>query len=108
MKPSRRIGVIHAAKLALELDDESFRAILLDVAGVTRSLDLSEAQIDEVIEEFTKLGWRPFNGKPRPRQQFPGRPGFTLMASETQVNHILIIMADLPGPGCAGRTGQLA
>lgn len=53
------LSKIHIAKKDLALDDETYRALLQRVAGVTSAKDLSPLKIAAVISEFKRLGWRP-------------------------------------------------
>jgi phage gp16-like protein len=56
----QRIAKIHIAKKELALVDESYRAILVRVAGKSSCADCTDAQLDLVLAEFKRLG---FEGK---------------------------------------------
>lgn len=58
-----QIAMIHVAKKQLALTDESYRAILARITGHDSSRDCTPAELDLVIDEFKRLGWRP---KPKP------------------------------------------
>ncbi len=54
------LAKIHIAKKQLGLDDDTYRAILARHGeGKTSSRDLTIAQIDAVLREFTGKGWAP-------------------------------------------------
>lgn len=53
------LSKIHIAKKDLGLDDETYRAVLQRVTGVTSAKDLSPLKIAAVLVEFKRLGWRP-------------------------------------------------
>jgi phage gp16-like protein len=60
------LAKIHIAKKALGLDDETYRALLARVAGVTSAKDLNPRQVSAVLAEFQRLGWQP-PAKPKGR-----------------------------------------
>ncbi len=82
MKSAKSIGRIHIAKIALELDDESFEAILLQ-HSINSSVDMSETQAATLIADFERMGWIEI------------KPGYKArhwsMATATQVRHIEIL-----------------
>lgn len=53
------LAKIHIAKKALGLDDDTYRALLARVAGVTSAKDLNPRQVSAVLAEFQRLGWQP-------------------------------------------------
>lgn len=54
------LAKIHIAKKQLGLDDETYRAIIArHGAGKTSSRELTIAQMDAVLREFTAKGWAP-------------------------------------------------
>lgn len=76
------LGKIHIAKKDLGLDDDTYRALLARVAGVTSAKDLNPRQVSAVLAEFQRLGWQPAPAKsqgrktPRPapdRQKLVGK-----------------------------------
>lgn len=52
-----QLSKIHIAKKDLGLDDETYRALLGRVAGVSSAKDLNPRQIGAVLAEFGRLGW---------------------------------------------------
>lgn len=52
------IAKIHVAAKALRLDDDTYRAVLEQVTGHTSCRALSLEQLDKVIAEFKRRGWR--------------------------------------------------
>lgn len=59
-----QLSKIHIAKKDLGLDDETYRALLNRVAGVTSAKDFTPLQTVAVLAEFERLGWKP-NTKPK-------------------------------------------
>ncbi|SFF05311.1 gp16 family protein [Nitrosomonas sp. Nm166] len=57
LKRKRELAQIHIAKSDLGLDDDTYRAMLLDVAGVTSAADLSARGRRDVLERFISKGW---------------------------------------------------
>lgn len=53
------LSKIHIAKKDLGLDDDTYRALLARVAGVTSAKDLNPRQVSAVLAEFQRLGWQP-------------------------------------------------
>lgn len=58
------LAKIHIAKKALCLDDDTYRAVLERVCGVTSAKDLSDRQLGRLLGEFRRLGWTPKPAKP--------------------------------------------
>lgn len=54
----RQIAQIHIAKSDLGLDDDTYRAMLMDVAGVNSSTKLTAKQRAAVLERFEARGWK--------------------------------------------------
>ncbi|WP_034112602.1 gp16 family protein [Pseudomonas sp. UBA4034] len=52
-----QLSKIHIAKKDLGLDDDTYRALLQRVAGVTSSKDITPMQAVAVLAEFKRLGW---------------------------------------------------
>ena len=53
-----QLSKIHIAKKDLGLDDETYRALLMRIAGVRSAKDLNPRQIGFVLAEFARLGWQ--------------------------------------------------
>lgn len=52
-----KIALVHVAKKKLGLADDDYRAILLRVAGVESSRDLTETTFHQLMEAFSFLGF---------------------------------------------------
>ncbi len=69
--------ILHVAKSKLGLDDETYRQVLVRVAGVTSSKDLDKEGFQAVMGFFDYAGFRPA-GKGAPR--YGNRPGMASLA----------------------------
>lgn len=70
MSRNPALAKIHIAKKELAMDDDTYRAMLLSVAGVSSSKDLTEVTAPLVLAHFQRCGWKPksavkFGRKPR-------------------------------------------
>lgn len=86
---------IHVARRQLELADETYRALLMRVAGVKSSADLTnEEMANAVLDELARIG---FQYKPRitPRRH-PGTPHN--LAHEPYLRKIEALLADMELP----------
>ncbi len=81
--------ILHVAKGKLGLDDETYRQVLVRVAGVTSSKDMDNAGFLAVMGFFEYAGFRP-TGKDAPR--YGTRPG---MASFAQLELIRELWREL-------------
>lgn len=50
---------IHVARKQLALSEENYRSILVRITGQNTSSGLNDRQVDDVLAEFRRLGWRP-------------------------------------------------
>ncbi|MFZ6675400.1 gp16 family protein [Undibacterium sp. Xuan67W] len=50
---------IHIAKKELALEDDAYRALLLQVTGKTSSKDLTWQGRKALLDHFKKIGWKP-------------------------------------------------
>ena len=57
------IGKIHVAKNQLALADDSYRAVLTRITGKDSSAKMTIPQLEAVLEEFKRLGFKPTGGK---------------------------------------------
>jgi phage gp16-like protein len=58
-----KLKLIQVAKHDLEMPDEDYRALLMRIAGVKSSRDLTEEEFDAVMAEFKRMGFvHPPNG----------------------------------------------
>lgn len=53
------IAKIHVARKQLALSEENYRSILIRITGQDTSSGLNDRQVDDVLAEFRRLGWRP-------------------------------------------------
>lgn len=69
------LAKVHLAAKDLALDEDARRDVLERVTGRRSSADCSDAQLDAVIAEFKRLGWKPkVAGGAEPAQRRAGRP----------------------------------
>lgn len=59
------LALVHCARKDLALSEDTYRAVLEQVAGASSARDLSNAQLGRVVEHFRRLGWRPKGGSRR-------------------------------------------
>lgn len=62
---------IHATSKQLGLDDDTYRAMLREVAGASSAADLDAAGRRRVLDHLGKLG-TPYKGKPKNMHKLPG------------------------------------
>ncbi len=65
--PDRRplIAKIHLAKKQLALTDDSYRDVLRRITGLDSAGAMRADQLDAVLREFARLGWKPKPAKKR-------------------------------------------
>ncbi len=76
------IAKVHLAKKQLALADESYRDILRRVTGQESAGALDERDLDRVLAEFKRLGWKP-------------KPNRTGTSKHAQIRMIHAVWADL-------------
>jgi len=59
------LAKLHIAKKEMALADETYRAILQRIAAKASASDCTDAQLDTVLAEFKRLGWKPKTKRPR-------------------------------------------
>jgi phage gp16-like protein len=95
-----KISLLHVAKSRLGLDDESYRDILRNVAGVSSSRELDDAGFDAVMFHFQRMGFTSDFG----RRNLGNRLG---MASAGQVAKIRGLWSDYTsGEGTEAQLGH--
>lgn len=87
------LAKIHIARQQLAMDDESYRALLTRVAGVSSSRNLSDKKALAVIKEFQRLGW---NAKPTPKSK--GKPHNFETSMPEMIAKVEALLADLGLP----------
>ena len=86
---------IHVARRQLELDDTSYRALLMRAAGVNSSADImSNDKADAVLDALSKLGFK-HKKMPKPGTH-PGTPGN--IDREPYLQKIEALLADMELP----------
>lgn len=74
MQPDRRtlLAKVHIAKKDLRLDDSDYRDVVERVAGVRSSAALDVTQLDALLRELARLGFKPkkASSKPHVRKVF--------------------------------------
>ncbi|WP_095157165.1 gp16 family protein [Pseudomonas sp. Irchel 3E13] len=63
---NQQLSKIHIAKKDLGLDDDTYRAMLMRVAGKSSAKDLSPLQVANVLRELERLGWQAKRGRAKP------------------------------------------
>jgi phage gp16-like protein len=63
MSRKAMLAKIHIARKDLALSEESYADILRRKTGVESAAGLSDAQLDRVLGEFKRLGWKPKKGR---------------------------------------------
>lgn len=86
----RQLAQIHIAKKALHLDDETYRAVLMDVAGVNSSADLSDKGRRDVLARFESRGWK--------NKQRRGKSRNTSASKSPRMSKIGALLADMSLP----------
>lgn len=84
-------AILHIAKSKLALDDDTYRQVLVRIAGVTSSTELDQGGFVAVMGFFDYCGFRPL-GKGAPR--YGNRPG---MATYAQLELIRELWRELHG-----------
>ena len=89
----QQLAKIHIAKKQLGLDDDTYRALLMQLAGVNSAKDLTASQLTKVLEHFKKSG---FKGS----KTYPGKPhnADSKAANAKQLGKIEALLADAGRP----------
>lgn len=59
MTRSPMLAKVHIAKKELALAEDDYRALLVRITGKSSSRDCSEGELDRLLSEFKRLGWKP-------------------------------------------------
>lgn len=94
-KRRRQLAQIHLAAKQLGLDDDTYRAMLREVAGVTSAGDLTDTGRRRVLDHLRRLGW---HARPKRKRvaQHPGTPHN--IDREAQLQKIEAQLADMGLP----------
>lgn len=89
------LAKIHIAKKQLGLDDETYRAMLFEVAGVSSSADLDDKGRDTLLRHMERVGAK-FESATRSRKVagYPGKPAKMTM----QLEKVEALLADMKMP----------
>ncbi len=90
----RELAKIHIAKKQLGLDDATYRAILMNIAGVESSADLDAKSRKRVIAHFVSSGFQPTRGK----TPHPGTPHNFQSGNSRQLRLIEALLSELQKP----------
>jgi phage gp16-like protein len=55
------LALVHCARKDLALSEDTYRAVLEQVAGASSARDLDDRQLGKVVDHFKRLGWKPKN-----------------------------------------------
>ena len=84
-----QIGLLHVAKSELKLDDDIYRDMLENVAGVSSAVDLPRSKFDNVLSHLKASGFeikrKEGTSSRKKHSEFDGRPG---MATSAQLRYI--------------------
>jgi len=53
------LALVHCARKDLHLDEETYRAVLLQVGGKASAAELGDQDLGRVVDRFRGLGWKP-------------------------------------------------
>lgn len=59
MSRNPALAKIHIAKKELALDDDTYRAMLQSIAGVSSSKELTDVGVTKVLAHLQRCGWKP-------------------------------------------------
>lgn len=70
---TQQIRRIKTAQRQLDMDDATYRSLLMRVTGVNSCADMTHEQRNAVIKEFVRLGFKEVR-KSEQRKRWPGEP----------------------------------
>lgn len=94
----RLIRLIHVAKRELCMDDDTYRAILLQIGNTASSKDLSVSKLEAVLEHLKKVG---FKVTPKKKSNIP-------MATDSQSKMIRGLWLELHEKGIVNDPSEYA
>ena len=83
----KQLSLLHVAKARLGLDDEIYRDLLEDEAGVRSARDLDVEGFHAVLRRLERLGFHPLHGE----SAHLGEPERRGMASWAQVDYLRVL-----------------
>lgn len=92
---NRQLGRIHQAKKQLNLDDDTYRALLQRVTGKGSSADMTTDESNQVLREFARLGFKEADQQTRKRA-YAGRP--RNIADVPMLRKVEALLADAKRP----------
>ena len=110
MSRNPMLAKIHIAKKELGLDDGTYRTILERITGKSSSSGLPDSQLDAVLTEFKRLGWKPKAATATAKTD-AGKNTRRRISDKPHVRKVFAIWDDLCSQGIpviANRTGLLA
>lgn len=84
------LAKIHIAKQQLGMDDDSYRSMLLSIAGVTSAKELDALGASQVLRHMERCGFRPI--------QYFGRRPVVSSGREAQMKKIEALLAEAGRP----------
>ncbi|MBL8499574.1 MAG: regulatory protein GemA [Nitrosomonas sp.] len=87
-----QLAKIHMAKAQLGLDDDTYRALLMDVTGKDSSAKLTAKQRAAVLERFESKGWK------RKSKKHRGEPVSVATEKAPLMSKIRALLADMKLP----------
>ena len=91
-KKQRLIRLLHVAKRELHLDDETYRAALMQATGKTSSKEMGIRELERVLDHFKKRG---FVIKPKTKPQQHKLPVTALHPQDKKVRALWLEMHEL-------------
>lgn len=74
MTRSPMLAKVHIAKKELALAEDDYRALLVRITGKASSRDCSEGELDRLLSEFKRLGWKPKTNSAASGTKKSGKP----------------------------------
>jgi phage gp16-like protein len=90
----RELAQIHIAKTQLGLDDDTYRDMLFNVAGVRSSRDLTTTGRLRVLQHFEEKGWK----KKGPARTQCGKSPTTALDKEALMGKIAALLTEMALP----------
>lgn len=87
-----QLAKIHMAKAQLGLDDDTYRAMLMSVAGIDSAAKLTAKQRAAVLERFESKGWK------RKGKRHRGEPANVALEKAPLMSKIGALLADMKLP----------